>query len=76
MRMTKLVAALAVLAFTLPALAQQEEGSGEYACQIAPRNPLHIPPGIYAYNARKLADFFGETKGARTIFAMYKRAHG
>lgn len=63
---------LAALAFAVlvsgPALAQ-EEGAGEYASQVAPGNPLQIPPGIYAYGAAKLADFFAATNGARTIFA-------
>lgn len=64
---------LAALAFAIlasgPALAQEEEGAGEYASQVAAGNPLEIPPGIYAYSAGKLAEFFAATNGARTIFA-------
>ncbi len=73
MMMTKLVAVLAAVALAAPAVAQ-EEGAGEYASQIAPGNPLQIPPGIYAYSAGKLADFFAATKGARTIFAQDLKA--
>lgn len=65
---TKLVALLAALAVSAPAVAQ-EDWAGDYASQVAPGEPLQISPGIYAYSAARLAEFFAATKGARTIFA-------
>jgi len=72
--MTKLIAVLAAVAFAAPVLAQEEDGAGDYASQVAPGNPLHVPPGIYAYSAEKLAEFFAATNGARTIFAQDLKA--
>jgi rhodanese-related sulfurtransferase len=66
--MKKLVLALAVLASAVPALAQ-DEGVGEVASQLARGNPLQAPPGVYAVTAQRLAQFFGRTAGARTVFA-------
>ena len=66
--MKKIILALAVLAFALPALAQEEDVAGDYASSIA-GGPLDVPPGVYASTAKRVADFFGATKGARTIFA-------
>lgn len=67
----KLVAVFALVAFALPAPALAEEQcAGEYASQIAHGNPMNIPPGIYAHTARRLADFFAATNGARTIYAQ------
>jgi rhodanese-related sulfurtransferase len=67
--MLKLAAVLAAVVLAFPALAQEDDVAGDYASQIAPGTPLDIPPGIYAYSAQKLADFFAATKGARTIYA-------
>jgi rhodanese-related sulfurtransferase len=67
--MTKLAAVLVAVVLAVPALAQQEEGAGDWASAVAPGTPLEIPPGIYAYSAEKLAEFFARTNGARTIFA-------
>jgi rhodanese-related sulfurtransferase len=70
----KFFSVLAAITFALPAVAQEEDAAGEYASQIAPGNPLNIPPGIYAYSAGKLSDFFAATKGARTIYAKDLKA--
>ena len=72
--MKKLFAVLAAVAFAFPALAQQDDGAGDYAAQIAQGNPLEIPPGIYAATAARLSEFFAATKGARTIFAQDLKA--
>jgi len=69
----KLFALLAAVALASPALAQ-EEGAGDAASQIAPGNPLQIPPGIYAATAERLNEFFAATNGARTIFAKDLKA--
>jgi rhodanese-related sulfurtransferase len=65
----KPLAVLAAIVFAIPTLAQEADSAGDYASQIAPGNPLQTPPGLYAQNAVRLAEFFGTTKGARTIFA-------
>jgi rhodanese-related sulfurtransferase len=72
--MKKLLAAAVVVALVAGPAVAQEEGAGELASQIAPGNPLQVPPGIYAYSAAKLADFFAATNGARTIFAKDLKA--
>lgn len=69
MMKTLFAAALALLAFAPPAFAQEEDGNGEYAAQIAHAPAMNIPPGIYAHTARRLDDFFAATNGARTIYA-------
>jgi rhodanese-related sulfurtransferase len=65
----KLFTVLAAILFAVPTLAQDADCPGDYASQVAPGNPLHIPPGLYAQNAARLNEFFATTKGARTIFA-------
>jgi rhodanese-related sulfurtransferase len=65
----KLLAVAAALALAVPTVAQEHEGAGEYAAQIAHSQGMRIPPGIYAHTAARLAAFFAETKGARTIYA-------
>ena len=70
--MARILAALVVLSLSVPAFAQ--EGAGEYASAVAPGRPLGVPPGMYAHAARRLADFYAETAGARTIFADALRA--
>jgi rhodanese-related sulfurtransferase len=65
----KLFAVLGALVLAVPTLAQEDDVAGDYASQVAAGNPLDIPPGIYAYSAARLAGFFAETGGARTIFA-------
>jgi rhodanese-related sulfurtransferase len=72
--MNRLLAALAVMIFAAGPAFAQEEGAGDYASEVAPGNPLNIPPGMYAYTANKLADFFAATNGARTIFAKDLKA--
>jgi rhodanese-related sulfurtransferase len=67
--MKKILVLLALAAFAVPALAQEEEGAGEYASAIASGQRLDVPPGIYANTAARLDDFFAATNGARTIFA-------
>ncbi|HEX9050549.1 MAG TPA: rhodanese-like domain-containing protein [Anaeromyxobacter sp.] len=67
--MKKIVVALACLAFTLPAAAQDV---GDYGAQIAAGAPLEIPPGIYAATANRLAAFYVgifDPAKARTVFA-------
>ncbi len=70
----KLVALFASVALSLPAVAQESEGAGDYAAQVAQGNPLSIPPGIYANTAERLSEFFAATKGARTIYAQDLKA--
>ena len=72
--MKKLIVALAVLAAASPAFAQVDEGAGDYASNVDRGNPLDVAPGVYASTAKRLADFFGATRGARTIFADDLRA--
>jgi rhodanese-related sulfurtransferase len=65
--MKKLLVLLALVAFAVPALA--DDDIGEYASHVAKSHMKGVPPGIYAHTAARLADFFAETNGARTIFA-------
>jgi rhodanese-related sulfurtransferase len=62
-------AVIAALALSTPVIAMDVESAGEYASQAAQWKGRHIPPGIYAHTAAKLAAFFAQTKGARTIYA-------
>ncbi len=71
--MKKTILALAVLAFALPTLAQEDDIAGDYA-QVAAGSPLSVPPGVYASTAKRLADFFAATKGARTLFSDQVKA--
>ncbi len=71
--MKKTILALAVLSFALPALAQEDDVAGDYASGVA-GSPLDVPPGVYASTAKRLADFFGATKGARTLFSDQVKA--
>jgi rhodanese-related sulfurtransferase len=67
-------AVIAALALATPAIAKDSEACGDYASQAAKFKGKHVPPGIYAHTAARLADFFAETKGARTIFAADLKA--
>lgn len=71
--MQKTILALAVLAFAVPTLAQEDDVAGDYA-QVAAGSPLDVPPGVYASTAKRLADFFAATKGARTLFSNQVKA--
>ncbi len=71
--MKKTILALALLSFALPALAQEDDVAGDYASSVA-GSPLDVPPGVYASTAKRLADFFAATKGARTLFSDQLKA--
>jgi rhodanese-related sulfurtransferase len=65
----KMFAIVAAFALATPSIAMDLESAGEYASQAAQWKGKQIPPGIYAHTAARLAEFFAETKGARTIYA-------
>jgi rhodanese-related sulfurtransferase len=68
MHMRKVFLALVCTAVALPVFAQvADPTTGEYASTIAPGNPLHVAPAIYASTAKRSYEFFSATKGARTL---------
>jgi rhodanese-related sulfurtransferase len=69
----KIFVAFAALALAASAFAKDND-AGDYASMAAQGKPGHVPPGIYAHTAARLADFFLATNGARTIFAADLKA--
>jgi rhodanese-related sulfurtransferase len=65
----KLLALLAATFLAAPAFAEEGDCPGDYASHAAHGSALNIPPGLYAHTARRLADFYAATNGARSIYA-------